>query len=266
MIENSDVVVSRGKAQINGRLINPKFGNLVENIILEVLPSPDYDAKQGSSLHRIGTLDAEEEADITIWLQPKEKQGSLTLRLTFYDVRGNEFRQLIEIPIHFISQVGNLFHVENPYVVGKPLTSASETLYVGRRDVFAWIEENLIGKTQPHTLILYGQRRMGKTSTLYQLIEGKLGQAIREYPGHPIYPVYIDLQRLVGCHTSEFFERISQKIIRDLAKRKIEISPATSWSKNDSVFTDFDIFLDTVEAQIPDEGLLVLVIDELEQL
>ena len=266
VLENSDIIVSRGKAQINGRLINPQFGNLIENIILEVLPSPDFDTKQGSSIHQIGTLDVNEGRDVTIWLQPKEKVGTLTIRLTFYDAKGHEYRQLIETPVCFISQIGNLFHVENPYVVGKPLTSASESLYVGRRDVFAWIEENLIGKTQPHTLILYGQRRMGKTSTLYQLIEGKLGQPIREYPGHPIYPVYIDLQRLVGCNTAEFFERICQKITRDVARRGISLAYTTDWSQAGSSYKKFDAFLDHVEEKIPSEGLLVLVIDELEQL
>lgn len=264
--ESSVLVVSRGKAQINGRLQNPDFGTRAENVVLEVLPSPNYDTKQGSSIHRIGTLEAGGATSISIWLHPKEEEGNLTMRLTFYDARGHEFRQLIETPVKFVSQAGNLLHVENPYVVGKPLTSASESLYVGRRDIFSWIEENLIGKTQPHTLILYGQRRMGKTSTLYQLIEGKLGQAIREYPGYPIYPVYIDLQRLVGCQTPEFFARIGEKIIRDLARRQITVPRPAAWSQNGSVFHDFDNFLDEVERAIPENGLLVLVIDELEQI
>ncbi|MEM7331579.1 MAG: AAA family ATPase [Chloroflexota bacterium] len=266
VLDGEDIIVSRGKAQINGRLHNPEFGNLVENITIEVLPSPNFDTQQGSSIHQISKLDVNEEESITIWLQPKEKDAKLTVRLTFYDAKGHEFRQLIELPIRFISQMRNLFHIDNPYVVGKPLTSASETLYVGRRDIFSWIEENLIGKTQPHTLILYGQRRMGKTSTLYQLIEGKLGQPIREYPGYPIYPVYIDLQRLVGCDTPAFFKRISMTIHRDLTKRGISLPTEAAFDVNGSPFTEFDRFLDIVESQVPNEGLLVLVIDELEQL
>ncbi|HEX6383541.1 MAG TPA: hypothetical protein VF177_02620 [Anaerolineae bacterium] len=136
--------------------------------------------------------------------------------------------------------------MENPYVVGKPLTPASESLCVGREDVFTWIEENLLGKTQPHTLILYGQRRMGKTSTLYQLVGGRRGQTIREYPGHPIYPVYIDLQRLAGCNTREFFDRFGQQISRDLATRHITIAPPASWPDNGTIFKAFDTFLDKI--------------------
>ncbi len=188
------------------------------------------------------------------------------IRATYYDVRGHEYQQILESDVHFDSLARSSFHVDNPYVVGKPLTAASESLYVGREDVFRWIEENLIGKTQPHTLILYGQRRMGKTSTLYQLVGGHRGKNIREYPGYPIYPVYIDLQRLAGCETAEFFDRLSHDISRNLHRRGIEVSPPASWSINGTIFRDFDGFLDKVEDKLPENGLLVLIMDELEQL
>ena len=265
-LESNEVVVSRGRAQILGKLVNPRFGNLIENVSLEVLASSSYEVEKDSSAIQIGTLDAGQDFPLSLWLQPKEKQGSLMLRATYYDVRGHEYRQLIENPIHFKSQIRNLFHVDNPYVVGKPLTPASESLYMGREDVFMWVEENLLGKTQPHTLILYGQRRMGKTSTLYQLVGGKRGQTIREYPGHPIFPVYIDLQRLAGCDTQEFFARLSHQIVRNLAKRGIDVLMPTTWSQNGTIFNDFDAFLDQIESKLPANGLLVLVMDELEQL
>ncbi len=265
-LENEDVVVSRGRANIVARLINPLFGNLMENLTLEVLPSNGYETERDSAVFTIGTLDAGQEVPVSIWLQPREKKSSLTIRATYYDVRGHEYRQLIEKSVNFEAQERSLFHIDNPYVVGKPLTPASEELYKGREDVFMWIEENLLGKTQPHTLILYGQRRMGKTSTLYQLVGGKRGKTIREYPGHPIYPVYIDLQRLAGCDMAEFFARLSQHIIRNLHKRGITLVPRENWSANGTLFSEFDQFLDEIEDILPPNGLLVLIIDELEQL
>ena len=265
-LERSDVVVSRGRANVLARLANPLFGNLVENTTLEVLPSNGYETERDSVIIPVGTLDAGQEFPLSIWLQPREKQTSLTLRLTYYDVRGHEYRQLIEKPVTFQAQERSMFHIDNPYVVGKPLTPASEELYKGREDLFMWIEENLLGKTQPHTLILYGQRRMGKTSTLYQLVGGQRGKTIREYPGYPIFPVYIDLQRLAGCEMPEFFARFSQQIIRNLHKRGIEITPRENWSRNGTLFSEFDQFLDQIEDLLPPKGLLVLIIDELEQL
>ncbi len=265
-LEHEDVVVSRGRAQITGNLTNPPFGNLIENVTLEVLPSNGYEAERDSAVLSLGPIDAGQQVPVSLWLQPREKQTNLTLRVTYYDVRGHEYRQLIEKPVNFQAQERSLFHIDNPYVVGKPLTPASGELYKGREDIFMWIEENLLGKTQPHTLILYGQRRMGKTSTLYQLVGGKRGQTIREYPGHPIFPVYIDLQRLAGCDMPEFFARLSQDIVRNLHKRNIRVVPRETWSSNGTLFSEFDEFLDQIEEILPENGLLVLIIDELEQL
>ena len=263
-LNDSNLIVSRGRVQLKGLLVNPRFGNLVENVYLEVLPSPGFEVEQESTTLQIDALDAGQDFPIELWLQPKEKEAKITLRLTYYDVRSNEYRQLIEHQLTFQSQSRSLFHIDNPYVVGKPLTVASESLYVGREDVFSWVEENLLGKTQPNALILYGQRRMGKTSTLYQLVGGARGHTIREYPGHPIYPVYVDLQRLASCDTSEFFLRLSQIIARHLQSRGVQIDPVSNM--NGRAYYAFDLFLDQVESQLPANGLLIIIMDELEQL
>lgn len=265
-LEESQPVVSRRRAHLVGRLRNPRFGNLVENISVDVVPSPAYTVDETSMRLRVNSLDAGEETAVSIWLYPNDKQAKLTLRLTYYDVRGNEYRQIVDCPVQFQSDKNTFTHIDNPYVVGKPLNAASESLYVGREDLFMWIEENLLGKTQPHTLILYGQRRMGKTSTLYQLMNGRRGKTIREYPDYPIYPVYIDLQRLASCDTPEFFERLSHQIARYLATRHIQVPQPDAWALNGRNYLIFDDFLDRVERALPNKGLLVLIIDELEQL
>lgn len=264
--DDSKVIVSRGRAQLKGYLVNPVYSQPAENVTLEILPSADFETERDSAVVNVGSMEPGQGNSVTIWLNPKEKQAKVKLRVTYYDVRGNEFRHVIETAVSFESQIRTLFHIDNPYVVGKPLTPASESLYVGREDVFLWIEENLLGKTQPHTLILYGQRRMGKTSTLYQLVGGQRGQTIREYPAYPIYPVYIDLQSLAGCNTSEFFERMGQTISRNLAKRDIMLSLPQTWSTNGTIYSEFDALLDQVENAMPENGLLVLIMDELEQL
>ncbi len=265
-IDSENAIVSRGKAQIKAEIINPRYSNLIENVSLEIIPSGDYETDPDASLPPISTLEVGQSRAINIWLRPKEKQARLKIRATYYDMRGNEYRQIIEKVLHFQNDLRTNFHINNPYVVGKPLNPASSALYVGREDVFMWIEENLLGKTQPHTLVLYGQRRMGKTSTLYQLVGGERGRTIREYPNQPIFPVYIDLQRLAGCETPEFMSRLSLQIITILAKRGIALQPRRTWSQNGTIWGEFDLFLDEVEAALPSNGLLVLVIDELEQM
>src|SRR5260370_27584869 len=42
-------------------------------------------------------------------------------------------------------------------------------MFYGREDVFSFIQRNLIGRHRDTPIVLYGQRRTGKTSVLYQL-------------------------------------------------------------------------------------------------
>jgi hypothetical protein len=55
----------------------------------------------------------------------------------------------------------------NPYIAGKPVSGTE--MFFGRDDVFSFIRRNLIGRHQDNPIVLYGQRRTGKTSVLYQL-------------------------------------------------------------------------------------------------
>ena len=59
----------------------------------------------------------------------------------------------------------------NPYIAGNaiarnPVTSAE--MFFGREDVFAFVRQALIGKHRDNVIILYGQRRTGKTSAPQQ--------------------------------------------------------------------------------------------------
>jgi hypothetical protein len=73
--------------------------------------------------------------------------------------------------------------IDNPYVIGVPLTEIQE-IFVGRTDVSARIEQLLLDRRRP-PLLLYGQRRMGKTSLLTNL--GRLLPST-------IVPLFVDLQ------------------------------------------------------------------------
>ena len=55
----------------------------------------------------------------------------------------------------------------NPYIAGSPVSGTE--MFFGRQDVFSFIRRNLIGQHRDTPVVLYGQRRTGKTSVLYQL-------------------------------------------------------------------------------------------------
>ncbi|PIE33755.1 hypothetical protein CSA56_10545 [candidate division KSB3 bacterium] len=90
----------------------------------------------------------------------------------------------------------------NPYIAGNPVSG--EKKFIGRRDVLRHVKQML---HNPHTnaIVLYGQRRIGKTSVLLN-IEHALniqGQYI---------PVYVDLQGEAAFPLGEILYRIAQSI------------------------------------------------------
>jgi hypothetical protein len=154
----------------------------------------------------------------------------------------------------------------NPYVVGRPLTAQSESLFFGREDVFFWIRDNLLVSSQPNPLLLFGSRRIGKSSVLYQIIAGKRGRFLRENSARPLIPVYIDLQRFSGSSTVEWLLRLAREIYKQAAAYNILPTPPEVRVNGDSPFLILERTFDRLEAALPENGLLLLAIDELEQL
>ena len=55
----------------------------------------------------------------------------------------------------------------NPYIAGNPVTGPE--MFFGREDVFQFLRQTLMGQHRDNVIVLYGQRRTGKTSVLYQM-------------------------------------------------------------------------------------------------
>lgn len=154
----------------------------------------------------------------------------------------------------------------NPYVVGRPLTRSAEALFTGRGEIFPWIGENLFADPHPNALLLYGQRRIGKTSVHYQVVSGKRGLFLRQNNHRSVYPVYIDLQRLAGSPTEEWLLRLAREIYRQAAPYNLIPSLPESRLNGESPYLVLERTLDRLEEALPDKGLILLAIDELEQL
>ena len=87
----------------------------------------------------------------------------------------------------------------NPYVAGNPIRS--QDIFFGREDVFEFIR-NKLGLTRKNiSIVLHGERRTGKTSILYQIENGRLGESF--------VPVYIDLQEMARVNEKEFLVKLA---------------------------------------------------------
>jgi hypothetical protein len=83
-----------------------------------------------------------------------------------------------------VGQINITNPVQNPYVIGDPVEG---NLFVGREDIIQELEQLWMTSQHLQSVVLYGHRRMGKTSIL---------RNIANRSGAEITVVYINLQRL----------------------------------------------------------------------
>ena len=104
--------------------------------------------------------------------------------------------------------------IQNPYIVGNPIKS--EKMFYGRDDDFQFIKTKLEDGKKSYIIVLCGERRSGKTSILFQILSGRLGENF--------IPVLVDMQTMAGLKNElEFFEKFAQETSKSL-KEKIVAS------------------------------------------
>ena len=140
----------------------------------------------------------------------------------------------------------------NPYVVGSPVTQSA--MFFGRQDVFDFVRQTLVGRHQDNVIVLYGQRRTGKTSVLYQM---------RHHMDPGYMPILIDLQGLSLDSLSSFFRELAITIQRQLRRDwdvHVPRPEREAFAENPLEYFE-EGFLNTVWEAIGDRHLL-LMIDE----
>ncbi len=100
--------------------------------------------------------------------------------------------------------------IVNPYIAGSPVKDSA--MFFGRDDVYAWIRQHLRGEYQDNALVLFGERRAGKTSVLYHMAE-QLGD-------ETYVPVLIDLQGMGLEGMDGFLWELARKIVLSLRRVK----------------------------------------------
>lgn len=149
--------------------------------------------------------------------------------------------------------------IDNPYIFGAPI-SEEQTIFVGRRDIIARIEQHLLDTRRP-PLLLYGQRRMGKTSLLRNL--GRLFVS-------EIAPMFVDGQGVsLASNYVDFLYGTVRQMSRSAARyRGLTLPPLDRQALAASPFSTLDEWLDEVEALLDKTGRRVALIafDELETL
>jgi hypothetical protein len=148
--------------------------------------------------------------------------------------------------------------IDNPYIVGVPLTRQQE-IFVGRTDIVARIEQLVLDRRRP-PLLLYGQRRMGKTSLLRNL-----GQLMPQR----IIPLFIDGQRTaLASDYADLLYNLAREMERAAKQQRQLMLPSLNpEAVAGSPFTGFNEWLDDVEQRFAQtDHIALLALDEFEML
>ncbi len=140
----------------------------------------------------------------------------------------------------------------NPYIAGNPITGPE--MFFGRQDAFRFVRETLVGRYQDNAIVLYGGRRTGKTSVLYQM---------DRYLDPKYVPVFVDLQAVSLGGLGEMLWGIARQAVRVLRREKgIKLDiPSRDKFAQDPEGCFYERFLDPALQALGD-GHLLLMLDE----
>jgi HEAT repeat protein len=146
----------------------------------------------------------------------------------------------------------------SPYIAGPPVKSPE--MFYGRQATFTWIQENLSGTYQDNVLVLYGERRTGKTSVLYQL----------QYHLPPTYAlVLVDLQSIAYAlgSTSELLYAMARKVTGGLQKQGLALPRPDREAYGEHPIEEFEALGELISQLARDSGQrAVLIADEFDLL
>jgi hypothetical protein len=146
--------------------------------------------------------------------------------------------------------------IPNPYMAGGPVRS--EEMFYGREEDFKFVQNKLKTEKEGIVIVFYGQRRIGKTSLLHQILNGRLGDGFM--------PVLIDMQGMAVQNDGEFYEKIADEAAFGLSEW-LDVNSAEYDFRTEGVnpARAFGRFIDDIMKQ-SDEKVLLLMFDEYELL
>ncbi len=190
-------------------------GSLDEEILqILYIYNQVYPSDPETELAELIEITGSEQDEVMLNVQGLQKKGWLNY---------NPKYELVELtrdglkPAADLVQPGTyIAYLKNPYIVGNPILPDNVKMFLGRFDIAEAITNEIKRGGQKPSILLYGRRRMGKTSALYNI-----GHLTRD---PSILPVYISGQSVRFHTNTNFCYYLVREINKTLQQNFIDTS------------------------------------------
>jgi hypothetical protein len=142
--------------------------------------------------------------------------------------------------------------IANPYIVGNPIRDPR--MFFGREDDFAYVKRKFVGGKEGGIIVLCGARRSGKTSILFQILGGRLGD--------DFLPVLTDMQSMMINSDQDFLTKIAREMVAAVDHPDITLETSQPrW--DDNPFAAFENLVMKINRSVGGKKL-ILMFDEYE--
>lgn len=232
--------------------IKNKGSSAAITLKITLLHNPKFDVV-GKQFVEVDAILPQEDFIAEFTLKPHSTLLDLVFEITFDDAEEVMKIEKFGDRLELLEYHEEFRYIPNPYSTGTPTHDSS--MFYGREDAMSFLQDHLT-RDAKSVIVLYGQRRSGKTTLLLQLIN--------TFALDKHIPVLIDLQRLsyrMSIHNLLF--KMSYYITQAMKKKNIFITQPEEASFEIDPTHAFDLFLDCVEEHLCG-GKLILMIDEFE--
>lgn len=182
---------------------------IARSVQAKLLPGVGYKSASTTPSITLDLIGAKKKAYIEFAVVfEKQADTILNFEITFDDAERSNIALKKDFLVTYIEFQQQLSDVEleaypNPYIYGPPIIDSKK--FFGREDILQKIYSILNAKDSAHVIMLYGQRRMGKTSLLQQI-----GQELLR--GTDFYPILINMQIFTNAGVGGLIWEIAQTI------------------------------------------------------
>ncbi len=159
---------------------------------------------------------------------------------------------LVAFALHKMHQRKAFRERFNPYIAGAPVLN--EQMFYGREGLLRQILNTL----HNNSLMIYGERRIGKTSFLHRLNNAL---PLIDDPDYEFIPALVDLQ---GVREGEFFATLEHEIAAALEPRGIALEPPPSPLEARKFISRLRLYINALKDQCQKKPKLVLLLDEVD--